>query len=141
MVRNRRLTLLSVVTFLLCAIGVAAAEDDDFCQIWEIYVQDQLGKHGAVFHDCYNGDCDDPVKRDAAIPGPGDPIKHCRLYFHIFCEDDGSNCTTTEAILDQQVQRVNAAFLPLRIQFVYDYRFINGSHYRHWAEPNELKEA
>jgi hypothetical protein len=63
------------------------------------------------------------------------------LYFHIFCEYDGSNCTTTEAILEQQVQQVNAAFLPLRIQFVYDYRFINDSHYRHWVDPVELKDA
>lgn len=140
MLANRRLIMLSAVAFILCGVCAAEAEESGFCRTWEIYVQDQIAKHGRLYHDCYNGDCDDPATRDAAIPGADDPIKYVRLYFHIFCEDDGTNCTTTESILAQQVHLLNTEYLPLRIQFLYDYEFINSSHFRNWADPYETKE-
>ncbi len=137
---NRVIELFSVIAVLLSAFGAKASEEG-FCRIWEIYVQDQMEKYGALYDACYNGECDDPVIRDAAIPGPDDPVTYCRLYFNVFCEDDGSNCATTESILNLQVWRVNAAYLPLRIQFRYDYRYVNSNFFRYYADPYELKEA
>ena len=88
----KTILVLSIAMRLLSFVLPVTALEKDFCQTWEVYKQKQIDKYGRVlYHNCYNSICDDPSYRDAAIPGPGDPIRYMRLYFHIFCEDDGSN--------------------------------------------------
>ncbi|MBD3170343.1 MAG: T9SS type A sorting domain-containing protein [candidate division Zixibacteria bacterium] len=111
-----------------------------FCKTWEDYVQNQLEKHGTLFHNCYNGTCDEPDVRDSWIPSPDDAIKIFRLYFNILCDDDGNNCSTTAEILEEQMALISEVFLPVRIQFVYDYRFINSTEYHYNQEFEQMKE-
>lgn len=109
------------------------------CNTQEIYEQDYLSFFGYLPQDdCYNGDCDDPEVRDLWIPGPNDPIKYIRIYFHVFRNDDGSNPATTEPYVAEQVAVINSAFLPHRIQFVYDMRFVNSTEYRHLENLDEI---
>ena len=135
------------ISFLLALVIIwggraqRATATEQLCQTWEIYVQDQLSKFGTLYHMCYNGPCDEPATRDAAIPGPTDPITYIRLYFNVFCEDDGGNCAATEAELADQMATLNAVYLPQRIQFVYDYRFVNSTLYRYNPNPTTMKEA
>ncbi|MCP4568845.1 MAG: T9SS type A sorting domain-containing protein [FCB group bacterium] len=130
-----------IFVFGLGGYNLASAETG-FCDTWERYVEAYTAKMGfAPLHDCDNGDCDDPAIRDSWIPGPGDPITYVRLYFHIFREDDGSNPATTETILADQVAIMNAAYLSTRVQFVYDYRFVNSSLYRTYPYQNAMKDA
>jgi hypothetical protein len=134
--------MVAIATALSLSVAdYATAQADSFCQTWEIYKQDQLTKYGEMYNECYNGTCDEPANRDQAIPGPTDPIKYVRLYFNVFCMDDGSNCATSVGTLANQVVELNADYLPLRIQFVYDYRFINSTLYRNYPNVAAMKEA
>lgn len=111
----------------------------DFCRTQETYVEEYYNFYGFLpLHDCYNGDCDDPVTRDSWIPGPSDPIRYIRIYFHVFREDDGSNPATTEANVTAQVEALNVAYLPWKIQFVHSMRFINSSQYRSLSGSGEI---
>ncbi|MBD3234045.1 MAG: T9SS type A sorting domain-containing protein [candidate division Zixibacteria bacterium] len=137
--------MLTFAAFLLFAISLASstafADVDGFCETWEIYKKGQIEKYGMLYHDCYNGSCDEPDVRDAAIPDPEDPITYIRLYFHIFCENDGSNCATDEATLEDMVNHLNEEYLQVRIQFVYDYRFVNSTQFRYYTDAEEMKRA
>lgn len=115
------------------------SHESDFCNNWEVYKRDQIKKYGRLYDPCYNGDCDIPRNRNESIPEPDDPYLYIRLYFNIFCEDDGSNCGTTESILDLQIRELNSAFSPSRIQFVYDHTFINSTEYRYNPDVEQMK--
>ncbi|MCP4566767.1 MAG: T9SS type A sorting domain-containing protein [FCB group bacterium] len=129
-----------IFVFGLGGYNLASAETE-FCDTWERYVEAYTATMGfAPLHDCDNGDCDDPATRDSWIPGPEDPITYVRVYFHIFCEDDGTNPATTELMLADQVALMNASYLPSRIQFVYDFRFVNSSLYRTYPNQDAMKD-
>ncbi len=76
------------------------------------------------------GPCDDPILRDAAIPGPSVPIKFVRLRFVVIAETSGANPAATQADVDWQVAQLNADFAPHRVQFTYETAFVNDSAYR-----------
>jgi PKD repeat protein len=141
MTQKHTFVIVALAILVLCGSYSSTIRANEICDIWEIYQQDQLDKYGAMYHDCYNGICDSPANRDTAIPDPGDAIIYFQLYFHIFCEDDGSNCATTAEILADQVDSLNAEYLPMRIQFIYDYRFVNSTQYRYYANCPAMKEA
>jgi hypothetical protein len=115
---------------VILLLGISTGFGQDFCQTWEVYEQEQIAKYGVLYNTCDNGPCDDPANRDAEIPGPTDPIITLRIFFNVFCNDDGSNCASDPTTIAQQVDALNAAYLPLRIQFQYDYIFINSSQFR-----------
>ena len=90
------LAVLFVLTLSQTIFAAGQSPDEEkFCTTWEDYVQNQLDKHGALYHDCYNGTCDDPNVRDSWIPSPEDPMITIRLYFNIFCDDNGNDCAAT----------------------------------------------
>lgn len=136
----KRTTLFVLLFSVLLLNSVAIADEEvKFCTTWEDYVRNQLETYGILYHDCDNGDCDDPQVRDTWIPGPEDPFLTIRLYFQIFCDDSGNDCATTETILAQQVADLNDVYSQMRIQFVYDYRFVNDSQYRHNPNATNMK--
>ncbi len=90
------------------------------------------------------GPCDDPGMRNANIPEPTDPLKYIRLYFHVMREDDGSNPAASADNVAEAVANANEHYLPLRIQFEYEMRFVNSSQYRSLTENyefNQMKNA
>jgi hypothetical protein len=89
------------------------------------------------------GQCDNVDNRDEAIPEPTDPIIYIRLKFNIFAYDDGSSPACTQAELDANVDRLNADYLPGRIQFFYETEFINSTQFRLFTnnEESAMKSA
>jgi hypothetical protein len=91
------------------------------------------------------GRCDNPADRDASIPTVNTPIKTFRLSIHVFCENNGSNCSATQSDVETAVARLNADFALWRIQFVYQVNFINSTRYRYLdiytTEPSRMKSA
>jgi hypothetical protein len=87
------------------------------------------------------GQCDNVENRDGAIPEPDDPIIWVRLKFNVFAEDNGSYPAVTQAQIDANVERLNADYLPGRIQFIYETEFINSSQFRYFTadEENAMK--
>ena len=72
MIFKRISTMMVIPVIVICFTIPAKAQDNGFCKTWEIYKKDQIEKYGILYHDCDNGDCDDPENRDAAIPDPED---------------------------------------------------------------------
>jgi hypothetical protein len=83
------------------------------------------------------GICDNVDNRDEAIPEPDDPIIYVRLKFNVFAYDDGSNPSCTQAEIDASVDRLNADYLPGRIQFFYETEFINSTQFRLFTSDEE----
>jgi hypothetical protein len=83
------------------------------------------------------GQCDNVVDRDEAIPGPDDPNIYIRLKFNVFAYDDGSSPACTQEELDANVDRLNADYLPGRIQFIYETEFINSTQFRLFTDDEE----
>ncbi|MCP4633126.1 MAG: T9SS type A sorting domain-containing protein [candidate division Zixibacteria bacterium] len=132
------------VTFLFLSFNVPAFANDEFCTTWDVYKKKMVERYGESFllyHSCDNGDCDDPYYRDQNIPGPSDPIKTVRLFFHIICASDGSDCATTPSILYDMVTHLNTEYLPLKIQFVYDYQIVENSNWRYYPNTSSMKAA
>lgn len=86
------------------------------------------------------GSCDDPGLRNANIPDSTVPLKYVRIYFHVFREDNGSNPAATAQNVADAVDDINGHYLPLRIQFEYDMRFINSSAFRYLTTSNEFDQ-
>ena len=78
-----------------------------------------------------DGQCDIPEIRDSVAASVDDPILFVRLVFNVFCESDGSDCAATESAVDTVVTRLNQDYLPARIQFIHETRFINSPTFRH----------
>jgi PKD repeat protein len=90
-----------------------------------------------------DGICDDPVLRDSYFPDSTQAITYIRIFVHILRDSDGDNPACTEAQLIKQINRLNEDFLPHRIQFEWDWRFINSTPFRSLdqAEESALKIA
>jgi PKD repeat protein len=83
------------------------------------------------------GPCDDPGLRDSWIPDGSVPITYIKLFFHIVRNTDGTNAATTPEMVAAQVAHLNQDYLPYRIQFEYDWQFVNNSAYR-FLDDNEM---
>lgn len=113
----------------LDAIGV------DWCRTHQKFMERNPGAPKDA--SCFEGGCDNPVNRDAAIPGPATAVKTIELVFHVFANSDGSDPAATEAEVGIQVDQLNAAFAPSKIQFVHTSNFINDSRYRYFDDNDE----
>jgi hypothetical protein len=103
----------------------------EWCLTHQRYIAELQALGGqALEASCALGPCDNPAVRNSNIPGASTPIKTYRLYFNVFCENNGSNCAATANDVANAVDRVNDQFAPWRIQFVYEVRFINNTTYR-----------
>jgi PKD repeat protein len=85
------------------------------------------------------GPCDDAGIRNSWIPGDSTSITYVRMVIHILRNDDGSNPISSDALVQQQVDRLNADFLQARIQFEYTIDYVNSSAWRVLSE-NEISE-
>jgi hypothetical protein len=133
-------------TVVVIALGMGktvTALEAGFCRTQEIFEQQFAQRYGFLPNQCQYGSCDDAAIRDSWIPGSGDPIVTIRLYFNVFRENDGSNPAATAADVENQVAQLNADFLPLGIQFIYDMRFINSTQFRYLSdnEMNPMKQT
>jgi hypothetical protein len=87
-----------------------------------------------------NGNCDLVAFRDASLPDASMPLIYMKLYIHVMTLDDGSDPATTEANVASQVGVLNDDYLPHRIQFEYEMRFVNDSRYRYCTSEVEFEE-
>jgi hypothetical protein len=130
----------ALVAKVLRKPGPAPAPDPRaWCITQELYdarkgLKTELGPRALCPQD---GPPDDPAVRDAAIPTAATPIRTYRLSLHVFRENDGSNPAATEAQIIAAMDDLNADYLPSRIQFVYEWRYINNSKYRHMDTGEE----
>lgn len=86
------------------------------------------------------GPCNLVENRDAHIPDENTEIKVIRLFFNIFTSDDGSDPAVTPTQVSALVDKMNLEFLPYRIQFVYDWRYVADSDYRQITASTTLLE-
>lgn len=84
------------------------------------------------------GDCDIPAVRDAFHPDADTPIKVIRLYFNVYCRDDGSGCTGTVGKVNNMVGLANTFFAPHRIQFVHETRFVHATRFRNFDVEDDV---
>lgn len=116
-------------------------EGAEHCYTQIIYKQKYANKDAMACTP--QGPCDNPSTRDAWVPDDSIPITWLRLYFHILRNDDGSNAVTTPTMVANQVAHLNEDYLPYRIQFEYDWQYVNSSAYRYLDdnEMNQMKTA
>jgi PKD repeat protein len=140
--RTALAALLGLATGLaLLASSVAAgARTENWCATQTIYDQKARLDPKLLSPDACPtyGLCDNPTTRDTWSALGDEPIVYIRLYFHVFAENDGSNPAATPEDVDSQVVALNAAYLPHRIQFVYQMRTINSTQYRWLTADNEF---
>ncbi|RKX26520.1 MAG: hypothetical protein DRP45_03355 [Candidatus Zixiibacteriota bacterium] len=145
------LPVLAVFVILLSLMAGAVFADaghekieagSDWCGTMKIWEQTQLEYYGKVSKDCAaEGSCDYPIWRDPWIPEVDDAIMYVRLVVHVLAEDDGSNVITDSAETWAQIDNLNAAYAPWRIQFLAEVDQINSSQWRilDENEQNTLK--
>ncbi|MFO0826705.1 MAG: lectin-like protein [Phycisphaerales bacterium] len=106
--------------------------DRPLCATHEVWVMNnpELASSGVADACPLQGDCDNPTVRNAFIPSAATPIKTLRLRIHAFANTNGSNPASTLTEIGQQVAKLNADYLPYRIQFTYTAEIINDSTYR-----------
>jgi hypothetical protein len=133
--------LLSLIAFTsVASAAVGGTRTQNWCGTQTLYEQKFRQNPTLLSPDACPtyGPCDNPVTRDSWSAQGDEPIVYVRLYFHVFAETDGSNPAATPADVDSQVNALNAAYLPHRIQFVYEMRTINSTQYRWLTASNEF---
>lgn len=141
-IMKRTVTTISVLLFVCVSlaestddlIGRSIADSEYPCATQEIWEQKGIRSDVLINPDfpCpIDGQCDIPDIRDSAAPSADDPVLYMRLVFNVFCEWDGTDCAATQSDVGDVVMRLNEDYLPARIQFVHETRFINSSTYRH----------
>ncbi len=120
-----------------------AAGDPPWCATEQLYAtrnRNLLAPEGALT--CpLDGECDRFDVRDIHVPSPSSSIKTYRMMVHVFCDDSGSNCASTQSTVDAQLAKLNANFAPWRIQFLHNTQFVNDSQFRSFsfAEESAMK--
>ena len=103
----------------------------DWCLTQDVYLTNMLALGLDASAGCLEyGPCDDPANRDASIPTAETSLKTINLMFNILCENNGSNCAASQADADAALATLNENFLPWRVQFVAQTRFLNNSKFR-----------
>lgn len=85
------------------------------------------------------GPCDDPTNRDPQIPTSGTSFTTVRIRFHIVTMSDGSNPSTDINQIQQNVDKLNANYIPVKINFIYTVDTIRNSLYR--SLPDSLMDS
>lgn len=83
------------------------------------------------------GPCDNPNTRDAHLPGEDTSFKTIRLYIHVFCMDDGSNCTSDPQEVAEQVATLNETYAPHKIRFTYEVELIDKTNFHDFDGSEE----
>lgn len=115
----------------------------EWCVTQQIFELSQVvAKGGLLAAACpQEGPPDDPSIRDAAIPTIDTPIKTYRLSIHVFRETGGANPAASQADVVNAVANLNANYAPWRIQFTYEWRFVDSTRYRYMdtSESGQMK--
>ncbi len=107
----------------------------DWCQTQVQWEQ----KEGASARACaQQGPCDDPVTRDANIPGSEDPPTYIKLFINVLANDDGSNQAASESAVQAQVATLNARYAPFKVQFSYQWRVVKSTAWRNYTDNEEF---
>lgn len=83
------------------------------------------------------GSCDDPLMRDAYLPGESDEFKTIRIFYHLFCLEDGTDCTGDVAEAAAQTDTLNETFAPYRVRFVHEVDVINNTNFHDFGGGEE----
>lgn len=83
------------------------------------------------------GPPDDPAVRDAAIPAPNAPMKTYQIFLNVFREKRGANPAASAAEVAAAMNRLNASYAPYRIQFSYNWRYVDDTTVR-YLDDNEV---
>ncbi len=109
--------------------------------LWETYYKDKTPYYndkGASGYSCPTyGICDIPTIRDEYYVFDRLPVQVLRLYFHILCEDDGSNPAVDVEDIERGVRFLNEEFKAFGIRFIYDWQYINSSEFREFYSWEE----
>jgi PKD repeat protein len=141
-------TILVLASIVIGLTGRGLAEEarsgQDWCRTQVYYEQKQLnGPPGSPLACATEGPCDNSGTRDSWIPDAEDGLTIIRMFVHVFTNDDGSNAACTEDDVADAVVTLNSDFLPLRIQFEYEMRFVQSTQFRSLTdnEMNSMKVA
>ncbi len=85
------------------------------------------------------GPCDEPGNRDPQIPTAQTSFTTIRIRFHIVTMSDGSNPSTDINQIQQNVDKLNANYIPVKINFIYTVDTIRNSLYR--SLPDSLMDS
>lgn len=83
------------------------------------------------------GPPDDPATRDAAIPNETTPIRTYRLSIHVFRETGGANPAASPTDVANMVARLNETYGPWKVQFAYEWRYVDSTKYRYMDTDEE----
>lgn len=121
-------------SILFIAVALAALWSATLFADWCGTNQQFEAKRGSLHKPLANcpieGPCDQPATRNGYIPVVGDSITWLRVMIHVFRENNGTNPVAPAENVLAQIEELNKAFAPFRIQFTYSWRFVNDSRYR-----------
>jgi PKD repeat protein len=147
---SRSLFAFCLVLCLTLSAASAIADPDDaqaertpWCYTQIMYERKLANSNSALSPEAcaLEGPCDQPASRDGYSPSAETPLIYMKLYFHVFANDNGSSPATTPTNVANQVNTLNADYLPYRIQFEYEMRTINDSRYRVFESQGEFDAA
>ncbi len=129
-------TLIAIIT-LFCAPSTPLIADTqgDWCGPNTRYMQTYGSRYAKLLADCpIEGPCDNPEMRNTYIPQGGDSITWLKIMIHVFRNSDGTAASASPATVVSQMKELNKDYLPAKIQFSYDWRFVDDTRYRSMSE-------
>jgi len=133
----------AVFSVIFGLAAVAQAAGGGWCGTQEWFDRKAVAKPAEPDACPQYGACDGPLLRDQSTPSQSQSLTTIKLMFHIIHNTDGSNPSTTESMVAQQVANLNADYLPSRVSFVYEVVHNYSTAYRSLAdaEMNYMKAA
>ncbi len=133
-----------LASLFLTSHPLPAQTSGDWCHTMQNFLEheDESGIYKSTAACPQRGMCDDPATRNSWIPGAADEFTHIHLMIHVLRNDDGSNPATTPQTITNIVSELNRDYAPVKIEFSYDWRYVDDSRYRSLAdsEINAMKD-
>jgi len=133
------LVIIAIVHAVLSLVAIAETSNKPYHCMQEITISEYANANGLDISQvaCPNGHfCDEPNIRDLYGYDSTNSITYIKLFFTIVREDDSTNPAITPQILGQQMQQLNADYLPYGIQYEYDWRYYESSYFRVFSAPS-----
>jgi hypothetical protein len=113
------------------------AESQNWCQTQKVFqLRNQFSPAEAMACAQY-GPCDDPVNRNIWIPTGATSFTTVRIRFHVVANTDGTNQSADPDLIAQNFNKLNANYVPSKINFEYTVDTIRNSTFRSLAD-NEI---
>lgn len=131
-----KFTLIAVLfAFAMIPATLLADTQGDWCGTTTRYLSANSSRYDKALADCpIEGPCDVPTMRDSFHPSTSDSMTWLKIMIHIFRNSDGSSPAASAATVVSQMKELNKDFFPARIQFSYDWRFVDDTRYRSMSE-------